>query len=146
MGVLPSVYRSPRIGLDLSHPGTTNTPAHPRVVYISKLYRYFVLPHLLTSNGRSQTFLGIYRTCVDSGRYGSDDASSLRRELIELSGLKEATVIKYLTDFQLGVDRGTLSAFIGAKGASASPSNYLRMMGTLHRLQTPRSEADVVVA
>ena len=132
------IYRSPRIGLDLSHPGTTNSPTDPRIVFISKPYRYFVHPELLTSNGRSQTFLGVYRTCLASGRH-DDSGLALRRELVRLTGMKEHSVIKYLADYQSGIDEGNLQSFIGAsgKGASASPATYLKMMGALARVHAP---------
>ena len=132
------IYRSPRIGLDLSHPGTTNSPTDPRIVFISKPYRYFVHPELLTSNGRSQTFLGVYRTCLASGRH-DDSGLALRREMVRLTGMKEHSVIKYLADYQSGIDEGNLQSFIGAsgKGASASPATYLKMMGALVRVHAP---------
>ena len=133
MSAKPPVYRSPRIGLELSHPGTTNSPAHPRVVFISKPYRYFVHPELLIANGRSQTFLGVYRACLTSGLAGVQLTSKLAR----LTGMKEKTIIKYLADYNSGVDKGDLQSFIGAsgKGASASPATYLKMMGTLEQVQ-----------
>ena len=126
------IYRSSRVGLDLSHPSTTESSTDPRVIYISKLYRYFIHPHLLTSNGRGHTFLGIYRSCLDSGQ--SDD--HILREIIRLSGLKEQKVVKYLADYNAGLQEGTLHSFVGSagKGASASPATYLKMMGTLARI------------
>lgn len=132
------IYRSPRIGLDLSHPDlTVDTPlTHPRCVYVSKLYRYFVHPHLLTANGRGQTFLGAYQACVDSRLFEED--GSLCTELVKLTGLKAATVKKYLEEYRHGFKKGVLRSFMGAagKGSSASPTTFLRMMGTLRRLQS----------
>jgi hypothetical protein len=61
----PQIYKSPRIGLDLSHPSTRLDPSDRRVRYVSKPYRYFILPNLLTANGRGQTFLGVHNHCVD---------------------------------------------------------------------------------
>jgi hypothetical protein len=109
------------------------------VIYISKPYRYFVHPHLLTSNGRGHTFLGIYRTCLDSSQFDSDD--EILKETISLSGLKEPTAVKYLADYNTGLQNGTLHAFIGSagKGASASPAKYLKMMGTLARISADTS-------
>jgi len=42
-----TIYFSPRIGLDLSHPGTTNPeilPLHPRIQFLPKPYRFFYPP------------------------------------------------------------------------------------------------------
>jgi hypothetical protein len=136
------IYRSPRIGLDLSHHSTVNSPSHPRVVYVSRPYRYFIHPELLTSNGRVQTFLGVYQTCRESGRYGNNDGGLLR-EVVRITRLSEKTVRKYLEDYQLGVTHGNLKAFIGAvgKGASASPSTCLKMFGTVVRIQTESNQS-----
>ncbi|KAF8641302.1 hypothetical protein AX16_010081 [Volvariella volvacea WC 439] len=60
----PVIHRSPRIGLELSHPGTKPSPTHPRVVYVQRPYRYFIHPDLLTANGRAHTFLGVLDWCV----------------------------------------------------------------------------------
>ena len=135
----PQVYRSPRIGLELSHSGTTATPTHPRVVFLSKRYRYFTRPNLLTSNGRTQTFLGVLQMCVDSGQYGKTPFKrpGLRKALTSITGSKDSTVTRYLADYQAGIDGGKLESFVGppGKGASSSPTTYLKMMGTLERLR-----------
>jgi hypothetical protein len=143
----PPTYRSPRIGLELSHPGTTASPTHPRVLFLPKRYRYFVHPDFLVSNGRAQTFLGVLQACLDSGRYCGKTPSenaSLRNALADITGLKNSTTDKYLADYQAGVDSGTLGSFVGpsGKGACGSPSTYLRMMGTLVKLQLDSEETD----
>ncbi|KAF9463686.1 hypothetical protein BDZ94DRAFT_596079 [Collybia nuda] len=141
----PPVYRSPRIGLELSHPGTTASPTHPRVVFLPKPYRYFTHPELLTANGRSQTFLGVLQTLRSRGQYGDTIVhTGLQRKLIEVTGIREATVKKYLEDYKSGVDRGKLKSFVGppGKGASSSPSSYLTMMGTLEKLFLDTKPAD----
>ncbi|CCL99904.1 uncharacterized protein FIBRA_01929 [Fibroporia radiculosa] len=135
----PILYRSPRIGLDLSHPDipADNSLAHPRVIYVSKPYRFFVHPHLLTSNGRGQTFLGVYRNCVTTPAV--EDGDVFRSELAELTAMKLSVVVKYLSEFKHSLSHGSLRSFLGSsgKGASASPVLFLRMMGTLERLQEP---------
>lgn len=140
----PPIYRSPRIGLELSHPGTTATLTHPRVVFLSKQYRYFVQPHLLTSNGRTQTFLGVLQACVDTGLYGEAPLTNaaLHKALTDITGLKSSTVAKYIADYQAGIDSGSLKSFVGpsGKGASGSPPTYLRMMGTLASLRLDTAE------
>ena len=125
------VYTSSRIGLDLSHPSVTNSSTDPRVIYLAKRYRYFVHPHLLTADGRGHTFLGAFLT-LTCGESSDDDERALK-ETIKITGLKEQTASKYLADYRAGVQRGSLDSFIGSsgKGASASPSIYLKMMGTL---------------
>jgi hypothetical protein len=130
----PTIYRSSRVGLDLSNPSTTESSTDPRVIYVSKPYRYFIHPHLLTSNGRGHTFIGIYRSCLESGKFESED--NTLREIIRLSGLKELTAVKYLADYNAGLQKGALHSFVApvGKGASASPAVYLKMMGTLARI------------
>lgn len=140
----PPIYQSPRIGLELSHPGTTATPTHPRVRFLAKRYRFFVQPHLLTSNGRPQTFLGVLQACLDTGRYGEAPLGSaaLLKALTDVMGLKSSTVAKYIADYQAGIDGGSLKSFVGpsGKGVSGSPSTYLKMMGTLASLRLDRKE------
>lgn len=110
-------------------------PDHPRVVFLPRPYRYFVHPHLLTANGRSQTFLGVLRACLDAGM--TMGSTKLEKELVRITGLKEPTVKRYLGDYRGGLDQGSLKAFVGpaGKGASSSPTTYLRMMGILERLK-----------
>ncbi|KAG6906493.1 hypothetical protein DXG01_013672 [Tephrocybe rancida] len=130
----PTVYHSPRIGLDLSHPGTTPLPSHPRVTFLSQPYRYFTYPDLLTTKGRPQTFLGILRTSLSTTRAGLDlDSQQLLSELVRITGLGEKTASRYLEYYKDGVDSGKLEDFVGArgKGAGSSPALYLQMMGAL---------------
>ena len=136
------VYRSPRIGLDLSNPGiplpagtdAKATVAHPRTVFISKRYRYFVHPALLTANGRGHTLLGVYNDLVQSV-----SESELASRMESVTGLKLATVLKYLGEYRAGKTI-SLRTFVGAqgKGTGSSPVTFLRMLGCLDALQ--RSE------
>ncbi|KAH9942559.1 hypothetical protein B0H21DRAFT_750925 [Amylocystis lapponica] len=132
--IRPRVYRSPRIGLDLSHPDVASAPsmAHPRVVFVARPYRYFIHPHLLTANGRGQTFLGVYDVCAAEAQ----DDEELAVRLEQLTRLKASTVTKYLEEMRRG-EQCVLEAFVGpaGKGASASPTTFLRMMAALRRLQ-----------
>jgi hypothetical protein len=127
----PQIYKSPRIGLDLSHPSTRLDPSDRRVRYVSKPYRYFVLPHLLTANGRGQTFLGVHNHCVDVLQISK--RSSLAGKIASLAGLKPQTVDKYLNTYQEALASGELERFIGSrgKGASSSPGTFLQLMGAL---------------
>jgi hypothetical protein len=142
------VFRSPRIGLELSQRSTTASPSHPRVIFVSRAYRYFIQPTLLTANGRPQTFLGILRSLSEgkdkheitgkgTGKNKASPDVALVKNVTRLSGIKEDTVKRYLADFREGKATGELDAFVGTrgKGASSSPGTYLRMMGTLGRIQ-----------
>ncbi|KAH0589406.1 hypothetical protein H2248_005163 [Termitomyces sp. 'cryptogamus'] len=134
----PAVYRSPRIGLDLSHPGTTASSSHPRVVFLTRPYRYISCPECLTSKGRPQTFLGVLQSCLDTTCAGHDLASKhVLNELMRITGLGEKTASRYLEYYKNGLKSGKLKNFVGpqGKGASSSPAIYLQMMGTLAQYQ-----------
>ncbi len=131
----PQIYKSPRIGLDLSHPSTRLDPSDRRVRYVSKPYRYFILPHLLTANGRGQTFLGVHDHCVNELQVSK--RSLLVGKIASLTGMQSQTVDKYLTTYRDALESGELERFIGArgKGASSSPGTFLQLMGALQRRQ-----------
>lgn len=127
------IFRSPRIGLDLSSPEIPmdHPQSHPRVQFVARRYRYFVHPHLLTANGRGQTFLGVYQYCTEEAQL--EEGGESLEETVRLTGLKTRTAEKYLADYRFGLADTQLKKFLGAagKGASASPTNFLHMMGTL---------------
>jgi hypothetical protein len=128
------IYKSPRIGLDLSHPSTRLDPSDRRVRYVSKPYRYFILPHLLTANGRGQTFLGVHEHCVNVLQISK--RSSLVGKISSLTGLQARTAEKYFNTYREALESGELERFIGAsgKGASSSAGTFLQLMGALqHR-------------
>jgi len=127
----PQIYKSPRIGLDLSHPSTRLDPSNLRVRFVSKPYRYFVLPHLLTANGRGQTFLGVHNHCVDVLQISKK--SLLAGKIASLTGVQQKTVDKYLETYRDGLATGDVERFIGlrGKGASSSPGTFLQLMGSL---------------
>ena len=141
-----TIYFSPRIGLDLSHPGTTNPnilPLHPRIQFLPKPYRFFTHPEVLVANGRPQTFLGILSHCISTN---SDLTEALQKPLLSqeiavLMAIKEPTCAKYLAEYVAGRQGGIglLKSFVGpkGKGASSSPSSYLRMMGALSSITSP---------
>ncbi|PIL37700.1 hypothetical protein GSI_01394 [Ganoderma sinense ZZ0214-1] len=144
------IFRSPRIGLDLSHP-TVPCPSsdaaaalvltNPRVVFIARPYRFFVSPYVLTSNGRGQTFLGVHDAVVARGHCKSD--AELLGELVRLTGFKGPTTAKYLAELRDGVADGTLSEWTGPKGktVTSSVTAWLRMIGTLRRLNAGSQKA-----
>ncbi|ESK87714.1 hypothetical protein Moror_1845 [Moniliophthora roreri MCA 2997] len=125
------IYRSPRIGLDLSHPGTSPEASHPRVEFLGRRYRYFVEPNLLTANGRPQTFLGVLKHAAPLSGGGSRCLS--RKRMTELTGITDQSVANYLGYYLEGYDKGSLKGFVGpaGKGAGSSPATYLRMMGAV---------------
>jgi hypothetical protein len=132
--VPPQIYKSPRIGLDLSHPSTRLDPSDRRVRYVSKPYRYFILPHLLTANGRGQTFLGVHNHCINVLQISKK--SLLVGKISSLTSLQSQTADKYLNTYREALESGGLDRFIGArgKGASSSPGTFLQLMGALqHR-------------
>lgn len=131
----PVVYSSPRIGLDLSHPGTTPDREHPRVVFVAKPYRYFVRPELLIKNGRAQILLGVRAALLASGLINDDDSEESCAEVVKVMGIKAPAVKKLLEEYEGGKKAGRLESFVGAKGkgVGASPGTYLRMMGLLSR-------------
>ena len=143
-----TIYFSPRIGLDLSHPGTTNPeilPLHPRIQFLPKPYRFFTHPEVLVANGRPQTFLGILSLCISTST-NPDLTEALKKPLLSqeiaaLMAIKEPTSAKYLAEYVAGREGGIdlLKSFVGSKGkgASSSPSSYLRMMGALSSLISP---------
>ncbi|KAG6373907.1 hypothetical protein JVT61DRAFT_6060 [Boletus reticuloceps] len=133
-GKRPTVYRSPRIGLDLSNPDTTGSITHPRVVFVGKPYRYFTHPGLLAYKGRVQTFVGLYNMLIESKGY-AEDSMELKKALRDLLGLGEQNVSKYMADYRSGYQGGKLKSFTGraGKGVCQSASEYLRMMGALRK-------------
>ncbi|KAF8139072.1 hypothetical protein EV363DRAFT_1315741 [Boletus edulis] len=130
----PTVYRSPRIGLDLSNPNTTGSITHPRVVFVGKPYRYFTHPGLLAYKGRVQTFVGLYNMLIESKGY-AEDSMELKKALRDLLGLGEKNVSKYMADYKSGYQAAKLKSFTGraGKGVCQSASEYLRMMGALRK-------------
>jgi len=139
----PKVYFSPRIGLDLSHPGTTDPatlPLHPRIRFLPRLYRFFVQPNLLVANGRPQTFLGVLQPYLDASTSAEAGLlkTSLSGDIARLTGMKEATAAKYLADYKAGRIAGAqfLKSVIGpqGKGAGSSPATYLKMLGAISTL------------
>ncbi|KAL0950402.1 hypothetical protein HGRIS_010360 [Hohenbuehelia grisea] len=135
---LPHIYTSPRIGLDLSHPGTLASPNHPRVVFISKPYRHFIYPHLLKSNGRAQTFLGVNRHSLkDHPRDPFLDT------IVRLTGMSANSAAKYLADYESGKASGVIQGFVGlpGKGVCSSASRYLKLIGALETFLAPNEHA-----
>ncbi|KAH9884942.1 hypothetical protein C8Q73DRAFT_660459 [Cubamyces lactineus] len=133
----PRIFRSPRIGLDISHPSIppgADAASHPRVAFVARPYRFFVRPRLLTANGRGQTFLGVHDAVCARG-YCADDAE-LVAELVRLAGVQSPTAGKYLGALRGGERDGEIGEWIGPRGKTvlSSVTAWLRMMGTLRRL------------
>jgi hypothetical protein len=129
----PQMYKSPRIGIELSHPSTRLDPSDRRVRYVSKPYRYFILPHLLTANGRGQTFFGVHNHCVNVLQISKKP--QLLGKIASVTGMQPQTVEKYLNTYREALASGELERFIGSrgKGASSSPHTFLQLVGSLQR-------------
>lgn len=131
-----TIYKSPRIGLELSHPGTTAELTHPRVVFVAKRYRYFAHPNLLVKNGRPQTLLGVRSAVIESGKAdGEEDQDELIASIAQLTSMKANAVKKLLEEYDDGKAKGKLESFVGpkGKGVGSQPAAYMRMMGLLSR-------------
>ncbi|KAL4076474.1 hypothetical protein J3A83DRAFT_4089035, partial [Scleroderma citrinum] len=138
----PTVYRSPRVGLDLSHPETKDSLGHPRVAFVDARYRHFTHPELLTTKGRMQTFCGLYIALRESKGYAHNSVK-LKQELCRLMAYKEQNVLKLLADYKAGYDSGALKSFLSSagKGVCQSSSAYLKMMGTLQKAKEQAYQA-----
>lgn len=134
VGERPTVYRSPRIGLDLSNPDTTESITHPRVVFVGKSYRYFTHPELLAYKGRVQTFIGLHTMLREAKGY-AEDSMELKKALRDMLGLGDQNISKYMADYRSGYQVGKLKSFVGrsGKGVCQSASEYLKMMGALRK-------------
>ena len=122
----------PRIGLDLSHRSTTNSPGDLRVAFVCKPYRYIVNPEVLTFNGRPQTFVGVYDRLSESTGGGT---AKLAEAIASVTGIKKQTVLSYIESLGLGLEgKRSLDKFIRTK--TRSVAGYLAMVGALRR-QSP---------
>ncbi|KAH9049622.1 hypothetical protein EDB84DRAFT_1555965 [Lactarius hengduanensis] len=122
------IYKSSRIGIDLSNPSSSDR----RLQYVCKPYRFYIIPRLLTANGRGQTFLGVYDHCVDTLQVSKP---SLAGKIASLTGIQPQTVDKYLKAYRDALASGELEPFIGpgGKGAASSPVPFLQLVGAWRR-------------
>lgn len=142
----PAIYASPRIGLDLSHSSAKASPDDLRVQFVTKPYRYFVRPKLLTANGRFQTFCGaLTKFEADWSLSRKARKSEICAWVVDRTGLKLGTVERYFDSVQLGMTNKSLQRFIGAsgKGVMSSPALYLEMVGTLKTVLENTEESEV---
>lgn len=132
-----TIYTSPRIGLDLSHPSAKAAMTNARAQYVAKPYRYFSQPKLLTANGRTQTMLGLWRDVEVRGALLKRSREVMVDELCDVTGMKRKTADGYLTEYMKGVEgKVNLEDFVGrekGKGVSTSATRYLQMIGCIHR-------------
>ena len=127
--VVSNPFRCPRIGLDLSHRSTANSPLDPRVTFVCKPYRYIINPELLTFNGRPQTFVGVYDRLSESA---GGETAKLAEAIANVTGIKKKTVLKYIESLGLGLEgKRSLDKFIRTK--TRSVPDYLAMVGALRR-------------
>ncbi|KAF8524451.1 hypothetical protein JB92DRAFT_2703719 [Gautieria morchelliformis] len=135
---LPTIHRSPRVGLDLAHPSVAPQRNDLRIQYITKLYRHFVHPEWLKANGRCHTLIGILleRYPAEPTTNESFDCPILMARLKKMTTLKHATLQKYIKDYTQGLTKRSLTEYVGSagKGASSNPQTFMRMMGVLRRM------------
>lgn len=141
---LPRIYKSPRIGIDLSHSGTvvptsrtTPTELHSRIRFLPKTYRYFTRPRELTK-GRPQTIYGVICATLELDPHPDRSLSgdkTFRNTLSAATGVKDALLAKYLAEYDAGRKSGLahLRLSIGpqGKGAADSAGSYLKLMGAI---------------
>lgn len=123
------LFHCPRIGLDMSHRSTTDSPWDPRAAFVCKPYRYIINPELLTLNGRPQTFIGVYD---DLSHSSEDDPKKLASTIAGATGIREKTVSKYIEHLGLGLEgKRAFGSFIRKK--TRSVADYLAMVGAVRR-------------
>ena len=130
------IFTSPRIGLDLSHPGVvapvqTNvdvTDLHPRIRFLGRRYRFFTHPIevVRSGKGRVQTFLGLLRSALKAQLSKTATSAALPAEVTSAivrnrakivahvgntGGLSVQNVSKYLDDYLAG--RGHTNGTVG---------------------------------
>lgn len=126
---LPQLFTSPRVGLDLS----STHDASARLEMVDRPYRFFVQPHLLTANGRSHTFAGVFRAQERSD-------ADLLEDIARLTGLSDGATRRYMQFYLAGRDT-RVEAYVGAKGkgVSGSPEKLLKMLGALEGRREDRA-------
>jgi len=114
------------------------------------MLRYYTRPRELRK-GRAQLIYGFIHSALttqfDPRNNTLSDDETFRAVLTEAIGLKDALINKYLLEYDAGRKKGLehLSLCIGpgGKGAAASPTSYLKMMGALDAaLLQERSSSD----
>jgi len=100
------------------------------------MVRYYTRPRELTK-GRAQSIYGFIQSALatqfDPRNNILSDDETFRATLTEAIGLKDALIKKYLLEYDAGRKKGlkhlALCIGPGGKGAAASPTSYLKMMG-----------------
>ncbi|KAG8997761.1 hypothetical protein FRB94_007483 [Tulasnella sp. JGI-2019a] len=133
VGVLPELFTSPRIGLDLSNASDSAA----RLEMVDKPYRFFIQPHLLTANGRAHTFFGIFRAKKVTAKPPYTDLVST---IALLTGLSESATRRYIQFYLEGQDT-QVEAYVGTKGkgVSGSSEKMLKMLGALEKRREDRA-------
>jgi hypothetical protein len=128
------VFCGPRIGLELSHPGTSASGDDPRVRFVGAHLRFFRRPALLTRVGRAHTVLALLPSPVPATL-----SERIVEEIAEKTGLGVGAVRKLLDAYMLGrkegAERGAgaLERWVGpkGKGVGAKMDIYARMVGCI---------------
>lgn len=141
----PPIYRTPRIGLDLSHASSLATASNLRVKFVQRRYRFIVEPHLLKVNGRPQMFIGLLQQTLDRKHSGAKLSSlsegekqKVLQEVERIGSFTTKLARTYLGHFEHGVTDGgdSVGAYCGQKGKGVcqSPERLLRMFGAIQEL------------
>jgi hypothetical protein len=140
-----TIYIGPRVGLDLSHPGTQASVSDPRVRFVGAPLRCFRRPELLMGKNRPHTVLGILRT-IRASRSGPEDTSlvpagrparqTVINSLVALTGLSESAASSALDSYEEGCTKDKIVSFVGlkGKGVGAKMDPYMRMSGVLDKM------------
>ncbi|KAG8916524.1 hypothetical protein FRC02_003775 [Tulasnella sp. 418] len=150
---LPTVYNSPRVGLELSN----RADQEDRIALVDRHYRFFIHPQRLTQKGRAQTFVGLWRHLqsrpkatvglwrhMQSRSGGPANPPPINySQLAKISGMAEATLKSYAGYYNAGrakgaAGRSSLEEYLGAegKGVSASIEKLLNMLGVLEGVRS----------
>lgn len=139
-------YRSPRIGLDLSHYTAAADVTNPRVIFVQKHYRFVRDPHLLKANGRSQLFVGLLlhsiRELYPNGvkfPLSSKEKGAIANSIATLGGWPILSTRNYIGHFEAGVSSGfkLVGPYCGpsGKGACGTVEKIILLFGALYSTQ-----------
>jgi hypothetical protein len=134
------IYRSPRIGLDLTNPSAAPSLTNPRVSFVQRRYRYFRLPTLLRTKGQAENFLGtLYHSLKVPGwsitGLDRDWATQFKKQSV-IANIEKATgkagATRWLKAFEAGT-QVKVSRFCGAAGktSKAGAEHTLSMYGAI---------------
>lgn len=134
------IYRSPRIGLDLTNPSAAPSLSNQRVSFVQRRYRYFRLPTLLRTKGQAENFLGTLYHCLKVPGWSiteldRDWAVQFKKHEV-IAKVEKATgkagAARWLKAFEAGT-QVKVNRFCGAAGKTnkAGAEHILSMYGAI---------------